>query len=275
MSVNQLVRNSIECINSHIMITGVIWSGKRRIKKDKEKFYKKKKCNHKKVHVIANGPSLNDTLPQIGDDDVITVNYSLRDERIQKLTPKIHVLIDAAFAQDVNYLSQLNDLMKQNIVGEIVVSQEIKKSWCRNFGNVSNLSVINTTAYLDEYKTKRDKKNYENNFLVPHIQTVTIGAVYIAIQEGYSDIYLHGCDMTWIKDLIVRDDNVVCQVDNHFYNTNKSNIVTKFSMLEWTRAYYNAIFGFCQLKHYADDEGVNIYNMSRNSMLDMFEKKWN
>lgn len=274
MSVNQIVRNFIERFNTHIMITGVIWSGKRRIKKDKEKFYKKKKCNHKKVHVIANGPSLNDTLSQIGDhDDVITVNYSLKEERIQKLHPKIHVLIDSGFAEDVNYLYQVNDLKRQKIVGKIVMSQEVKKAWVRNIDDVSNISVINTAAYLDEYKSNREKKYYENNYLAPYIQTVAVAAVYIAVQEGYSDIYLHGCDMTWIKDLIVRDDNIVCQVDNHFYDIKKENIISAFSMLEWAGAFHNAILGFCQLKRYADDEGVNIYNMSKSSMLDMFEKK--
>ena len=274
MSVNHLVRTIIERLNSRIMISGIIWSGKRRIKKENNEFYKKKKCNHKKVHVVASGPTVNDTLSQIGEsDDVITVNSSLKDKRIARLRPKIHVLIDSGFTEDIDYLYQLNDYKKRNIVGKVVVTQEIKKAWIRNIGDTSNLFVINTAAYLDEYRSGRDKKYYENNYLTPVIQTVTIAAVYLAIQEGYSDIYLHGCDLTWINDLIVRDDNIVCQVDYHFYDAEKTSSISSLSMLEWADAFYNAIFGFWQLKHYADDEGVNIYNMSKSSMLDMFERK--
>ena len=125
------------------------------------------------------------------------------------------------------------------------------------------------------YNTKRDRKAFERNIFTPILQTVPIAALYIAIQDGYTEILLHGNDFDYFKYMMVDDQCHLLLIDNHFYESRKRDLTkeTASDIEAEVASLLRALRGYKQVQAYAKDQGVTIYNVSMNSMLDMFEKK--
>lgn len=242
--------------------------------------YVKKTSQNKKVHVIANGPSANETIPYIKKgEDVIVVNYALREEKIRQLTPKKIVLLDPAYANQgygVNYLGEVYNCIKDGVVENAVMSVEIYKQWEKKYP-IKQVEVLNARSKNKQYiyNTKRDKKAFERNIFTPILQTVPIAALYIAIQDGYTEILLHGNDFDYFKYMMVDDQCHLLLIDNHFYESRKRDLTkeTASDIEAEVASLLRALRGYKQVQAYSKDQGVTIYNVSMNSMLDMFEKK--
>lgn len=249
-------------------------------KNDAYRYYKKNIINHgmytkdktekNRVHVLVNGPSLNKTISIIGDgEDVITVNEAFRDSKIKALKPKFHVLIDPEYAADVDALKEIKDCLDNGIINTLVINPCIYCAWRKLYSD-QNVRVVNQVSTEEPYLSCRDKKNYERNLMTPYFQTVAIAAIYIGIQEGYSEILLHGNDFDFIHNLIVDKNNQLFLRDTHFYETTMLRM--PYDLETFLEAYIKMLKGYNQVAQYAIDEGVKIKNMCPESLLYMFEK---
>lgn len=264
----------IEIINSMIDYKASLHEG-RAIVKDYSIDFQKPQSDLGAIHVLTNGPSLSHTIKYLnGTEDVMTVNFSLRDEKIRALKPKYHVLIDETFASvHIDYLNEMASYISDGVVGKLYLSSAVFDAWKRTYPT-KDVRVINTVSTGLEYNSKRDYSNYLNNYLSPSAQTVSIMALYIAVLEGYRTIYLHGNDFTWMKDLYVGIDNIVCDNNQHFYSeSNKRGI--SIPMIKWARCFYNAYIGYNQIASFSLDSGARIINLCPSSMVDVFEKRTN
>lgn len=242
------------------------------------KLYKKKNVKKQKVHVIANGPSANETIPYIKPgEDVIVVNYALREKKIRQLQPKIIVIVDPAYAQQefaIKYLDEIYMYLNDGVVERVAMNTIIYQKWKEKYP-IDKVEVINSRSISDKYNTVKDQIAYEKNIYAPMFQTVPIAALYVAIQEGYKEIILHGNDFNYMSKIMVDERCHLCLLDQHYYGEKRRDLTAEAKMdfeVELA-ADLRAIRGYKQVRAYAEDEGVTIYNVSMNSMLDMFEKK--
>lgn len=243
----------------------------------KSTFLKTDICNGK-VHVLANGSSLNETLSYIdANDAVISVNWALNDERIKQLKPFCHVMLDPRFADqpdEMKYLLYVWECKKLGIIKNIVINSMIYATWIELTGD-DNVIVLNQTSYSDEYNSKRDKYNYEKNNIAPKCQTVMIGALYSAIQFGYDTVFLHGNDFDWIVNTYVDENCHFYLKDKHFYSVKYRDLTEEYggTFEMELESELLAMKGYKAISEYAKDENVKIFNVSLKSMIDVFEKK--
>lgn len=225
-----------------------------------------------RVHILANGPSLNETISAIKENDhVYTVNYALNYEKIRLLRPKQHFIIDTGI--DKAYLGVLKKCIDENIIETLVMGPGIYEYWKRLYSD-DGVVVINDQCWNEPYNSRRDKENYKNNVLSPVFQTVVIAAIYGAVQNNYKEIYLHGNDFSFLSDVSVNINNHLISASSHFYSSETYDYTEGmgWNLTDWLEKVLLMLKGYQQVKDYAEDMGAKIYNLSKNSMLDIFEK---
>lgn len=227
-----------------------------------------------RIHILANGPSLNETISFIKEnDDVYTVNYALNDEKIRSLIPKQHFIICDNMGLDKEYLGLLKECIDEKTIETLVMSPSIYEYW-KNLYSDDGVKVINDQRWNEPYNSKRDKDNYKNNILSPMFQTVVIAAIYGAVQNNYKEIYLHGNDFSFLSDVSVNMNNHLISASSHFYDSEAVDYTDTmgWNLTDWLEKVLLMLKGYQQVKDYAEDMGAKIYNLSKKSMLDIFEK---
>lgn len=105
---------------------------------------------------------------------------------------------------------------------------------------------------------------------VPHIQSVTVMALLVALYMGFQDVYLLGCDHDWILHL---------NTSSHFYEEKEHKLV-QAGYDEWFDTDFSA---YCQdyvdlwgqyrgLRSIAQREGKRIVNTTAGGLLDVFPR---
>lgn len=220
------------------------------------------------IHVVMNGPSLVDSKKYIKElgGDIMMCNGAPCTDDFAELMPQYVCFADALFGCETEKIAQdVSKALKQNeFSGKVIISASVNPKMFKDY----DLSIVNDyPAFVEDIQ----KKSYllKKNIICPPFRTVAIMALYIAIQLGYSTIYLHGTDMNMIKSLYVDENNECYYWDEHFYNNEKKKIKNVYSRI---LQYYTSWQGFMMLKKYSDTVGVKIMNMSNISLVDIFDR---
>ena len=138
--------------------------------------------------------------------------------------------------------------------------------------NIRSVFATEQIVGMDAYSPKL----LEQNLISPYFINVGIMALYVGIQLGYKRIVLYGADLSMFKALSVNEKLEIEQGSTHFYNDQKLNLTRIFrrgyDMTYEMRTWYETFSQFKLLSKYAEHENVKILNMSKESMLDCFEK---
>lgn len=249
-----------------------------------------------KLVVIGNGPSLNDTLKDLKDkikeNDCIAVNHFCETECYIQIKPKYYLLADPAYWGDVKTYA---DWLKAKITRftETIIAQT---SWDINLIIPSSayhsqfVKRVSTNPYIHifyynsiNYNHSTQLSKYElwdSNSIAPPAQTVLNTAVWLGIFLRYKKIYLIGADTTWLEELEVdQETNELYFVDTHFYDKKRKPIYSDVEgkipqkLHEQLDCISRAFSQYWELKGYADYVGVNVYNASKYSLIDAFERK--
>jgi len=248
--------------------------------------------------ILANGPSLADSLADpdtrefIAKRFIITVNNSMLTPEFFELKPSLHVMIDPSYwlgnidASRAEGFRMFKDRLKR-------VDWPLKIFLPRAAEKHSALSGSEANEYLSfKYfnagsvpeKIQGRKTRfllYKANIKMPNAQNVLVACIYIAINAGCKKICLFGADHSWHEDIHVTDENLVCARDKHFYSENESltplwrNLTCNsdvLSMAELFRDFTRTFQSYQELEEYAQYMGAKIYNMSKKSYIDAFER---
>jgi hypothetical protein len=116
---------------------------------------------------------------------------------------------------------------------------------------------------------------------MPIPMSVSVPVIMNAINSGYANINLYGYDQDWIHNVVVDENNQVCLYDTHFYNEKgklrpwKKNENETFRMYELLQTQTDLFKTYWFIKEYVDFLGnVKITNMSPNSLIDAFDRKY-
>ena len=238
--------------------------------------------NAEKCTILANGPSLKAAFEngEVFTDccDIACVNSFCESEYFWKIKPALYFLIDGEFFNPtIERCVKQVDRLKSALAKVDWPMTLIISTSSGNRGVLEGLTNpmikvvrINTTT-VNGYKWFRHNA-YDLYLGMPICQTVTNMAICFAIQLKYKNIYLYGADHGWTKDLRVDDDNVCCYGDRHVFNTALTVIKLDYSIVTLLRNYANMFESHWLLKDYADSVGVKIWNCTRGSFIDAYER---
>ncbi len=244
----------------------------------------------KKCVILGNGPSLAHSLIEyasiLNKYQLIAVNsFALTDE-YTVLKPSYYVLHDPAFWTTEHDLPErVFNAIKLKTEWPIIIyiPSKAKKSKAIHKLTADNIQIVfyNYTVYkgfknLGHYFFKR-------NLAMPQSQNVMVACLFLAINAGFRDIYILGADHTWHENLVVDDNNILCLKDVHFYDKGAEiklkpfrkglNVEETFRVSEIFEVWSKVFRGYETIAVYAKLKGANIYNSSKISFIDSFERR--
>ncbi len=245
------------------------------------------------ICVLGNGPSLNGSLKDhrsfLSDKDVMCVNSFVVSNEFSLIKPKYYVILDPVFFIDdvneklirmrSNIFQQLNKKTTWKIY--LFIPIKFKRFFNINIINNVNIKIIYFRTTPISGFDLISHSLYRCNLGMPRAQNVLVAAIYISVNLMYENIFLFGADHSWLNDIIVNDDNVVCIRENHFYDNDVDKYVPLekgnkkgdiFKMHEILGAFSLMFEGYFDLQRYADREKVMIYNASSKTYIDSFER---
>ncbi|WP_430406607.1 hypothetical protein [Fluviicola sp.] len=123
---------------------------------------------------------------------------------------------------------------------------------------------------------------YNWNLATPQSQTVLVYTLFFAMKIGAERIFLFGAENNWHANVKVNKENYLIISDLHLYEEKKehterilkdssdpSKRITMTSLLESCLKVFK---GYEVLSKYARTKHIQIYNCSKNSLLDSFER---
>ncbi|HEY5590811.1 MAG TPA: hypothetical protein VIK55_07305 [Paludibacter sp.] len=249
---------------------------------------------HLECYILGNGPSLKENilndLELLKSKDLFVVNDFAKSRYFEILKPKFYVLLDPCYWSKIAYkeisdnctsvLNTINDKTEWPIF-LIVPIDAYKTNKFQNIfkGNI-NITIVNYNSTPINGFQWFNFFIFKNNLGIPTVNNVLGACIYIAINMQYNEINILGADHSWTKDLVVNDKNQVCFEDSHFYDeTNHNSMPIRdmygeyYTMHQLIRDFALMFEGYHILKKYSKFMNVNIYNRSKISFIDAFERK--
>ena len=243
------------------------------------------------VYLLCNGPSLKndmETIKKLKGVDFIVVNFMANDSLFWEIKPQYYTLMDPLFftnRRENRYMERLEVLFDSfnRIDWEMIIFLPIQyeKSF-REFSKINNpkikIMVLNT---FSSYVASDNVRHfcYRKGYAMPNAQTVAIESIFAMLNMGYSTIYLYGVDHTFLEGLKVNDKNELVHVYQHFYENEPKIIpVTDAfgyhnSLTKELQTIVNIFASHEQCRKYADHLGANIYNLTKGSQIDSYERR--
>lgn len=253
----------------------------------------KKKKQEKACVILGNGPSLNKLIKEQSDflknKDLVSVNLFPNTPLFSELKPKIHVISAPDFWRydskplyfEMRKTHFESMAKKTDWPLEFYTPAPSRKfpEWKEMVQNNKNISAKYYNYTPVEGLSCFSHWAYRNNLGMPRPHNVLVPAIMIAINLGYSEIYLWGADHSWLP-LISVDDNNHALIDNkHFYDEGSSKPEqmnkpgSEYRKLhEILKKLMYSFESYFVIKKYAERQGAKIINGTPNSYIDAFER---
>ncbi len=262
-------------------------------------FSKKISASNKKEGciVFANGPDLKDTLNDektlsfIQNKKKFCTNNFPATEYFYKLKPEFIVFMDPFFWAKDLYEEKRNSYQKiyENLMQTdwqiTIFMPKAAQNW--NFFidlpmKNENIDIIYVNASENKYKGKTEFREYALNLAMPNVLNVTISALFLGINLGFEKIHLYGANHSNITDIKV-EENILYEIKKYFYEDKMyENLTPCYStpdrkktktISEFLYDWYLTFSAYEKLEEYSKYMGAKIYNLSKNSFIDAFERK--
>ncbi len=247
---------------------------------------------HKNCLILGNGPSLtkllDDGFDKIKDKDIVAVNFFWKSDYFAEIKPRFY-LINSLNYWNSDFTDYNADGRKQTFkqIAKIVdwkmyllipAFARRKKAWKKELNANKNIKII----YFNQTPIEGFKW-FRNLFLhlnwgMPRPHNVLIPSIKNMIDFNYSEIYIAGADHNWLSEVKVTDDNVVLLKQIHFYDK-KNDLNTMPDGRNGVKPLHDVLLkfaysfrGYHDLKQYAVSKEINVYNVTKGSFIDAFEK---
>jgi len=244
--------------------------------------------------ILANGPSLNKNINSLDvckNRDFFAVNFFALSEHFFRLKPCCYVFADSAFWDKEENMHPETILQRKELFQRLCqvdweltifipgkgANSLIIKDLLKINHHIKAISYNTVSFYgFDSIRTW----TYKQNLCMPLSQNVLIAALYIAINIGYRNIEIYGGDFSWTKSIRVDENNIVCQIDSHFYDKEKVSLSPvlayvgePYRMHQYLSDLAKMFEGCWQVKYYSDIIGAKIVNKNKESFIDAFTKE--
>lgn len=233
------------------------------------------------IHILCTGPSLKQDLLELMSDklfmeeDKICVNYFFHDEVIRELKPAIYCLADPVLfkATHIGIFNEINTLVDWNMKLVIpLYGNEIIKTVKSMLTN-THITLVTISALLYNGFEKNRYKSWKTGHSVPSFVNISVMASYIALNMGYSNIYLYGVEHTFFENMGVDDENRLFLTDSHFYSSEKRYVLRNgqhWHIKDWLYDKYLTFLEHERIREYADYLGGTVVNCTKNSLIDAY-----
>lgn len=254
------------------------------------------KSKNKDIIILANGPSLKNTIKEIVNNleeyknaTFFAINDFATANEYKTIRPSLYALSDSKYFIDTIYKEKCENtlrLIDKNTEWPLCLYVPYKyyKSFlakkCIKNPLIKIIPFHSVRFWgLNKIRMYVYKKGWGNG----EFGTVVINAIYIAIVLGYKELYLYGIDHNFFDGLHVTNENVLCYMDTHFYDDKKVNlkpmishhngIVEPFTMQDFLVEKLDVFTGHFIMNEFAKYMGCKIYNSTLNSMVDTYTRK--
>jgi len=251
--------------------------------------------NKKDILILGNGPSLKDTIQNVDlssmNIDIVCVNEFALSDSFEKLKPRFYIFMDPVYW--TKKLGDDNlDLIESNYTNIskkvdwplILILPTAAKKW-NHFMNLPNDNPNITIKYVNTWNINGFKKFkfklYKMGIASPQIQNVLVMATFLCINAKYESIFIVGADHSWHQQIFVDENNRLFWKNSHFYDKSKVNLspiycnaeqTQIFKMHEIMAALSRMFEGYHILEEYSIYMRVKVYNASKESFIDAFER---
>jgi hypothetical protein len=251
-------------------------------------------CVSKKLIVLGNGPSIaidienlktNDTFKNA---DALAVNYFCQHKLFIEIQPKYYVLSDGIFFDEQSIIkdkvNSMYESMNKNVSWTMFLYVHYyawkKIDWKTKITN-DNIKII--PFHSRKYSGNEIFKNwiFDKGICNCEYNTVIIQSEYIGLHLGYKELFLYGVDHNFFDSLYIDENNQVCNIISHFYDAKPilkpitrsySGKETMYTMYEYLKGRTLIFYGHEVMKKYADHCQARIYNCTKNSLIDAYER---
>lgn len=251
------------------------------------------KTNSDRIIILGNGPSLKEDLDSnienIKNNELICVNHFANSNYYEVLKPRHYVAIAYdLFMDDVlPHFIEASNILFENIANKtfwdmyFYVPHIAKKHkrWQNIILKNKNISIIyiNLTP-VEGFKCFRHFL-YNNLLGMPRPHNVMIPSIFIALNLKVKEIALLGVDHSWLKEIHVDDNNNVLFFNKHFYdNQNSAKGFDRYGkeflkLHEILITLSRAFESYHILNEFSKSKKINIFNCTKGSYIDAFERK--
>lgn len=154
----------------------------------------------RRCFVIAHGPSLRSMdLSPLAKEHVLTVNSFHDYQEYRDIVPVCHTMIDPFFFTKEHYLPSLRGISAARFPGtKLFFPLQYRPIVERELDAQKGLDI----HYLVQGGNVETNSNIDLSGVVPGLQTVPIAALMIALHLGFSRVYLIGCDLDFLNDVV-------------------------------------------------------------------------
>jgi len=254
-------------------------------------------CSSKRLVLLANGPSLSETLKNwknneiVKNADILVVNYFCLDDTFFEIYPKYYVLSDPDFfsnnppVQFKEKIDSMYETLNKKVTWSIFLYIQYyawkRINWKEKISN-KNITVI--PFHSLRYNGIESLRNW---FFIHGLGngnygTVILNGEYIGLTLGYKELYLYGVDHNFFDNLCVDENNRLCNVTTHFYD-NKMELKqlnhfwygyeSFFTVSGYLREKASVFEGHEIMQKYAEYCSATIYNCTKNSLIDAYKRR--
>lgn len=234
----------------------------------------KDKYKDKRCFILGCGPSVNgQDLSKLAGEFCISVSNFFVHKDFKRIKPAYHV-----FAQSHEPITEedmvvwLKDAEKHMPSGQEIVMSAVDKDIVDKNALLEDQGVY---YYIADQRSGRGIKRIDFTKKTPFVKTIVHQAIYLALYSGAKEIYLLGCDHSWIMHP---------GQGQHFYNENQ-NILAKtierekrnlrgaeMNMEGQFLSYLLLWETYKKIRNLAQKHDVKIWNATPGSLLDIFPK---
>ena len=251
------------------------------IQQNKE-FYRKHEGE--RCFILGNGPSLNNfEFDLLANENVFTVNRLMLHPDFPKLHSNYHMwmdpygLVEADFSDSKIVCNVLDDFKKLKDAGDpylflpAYVEENIKKTGLDKHLKIRYVVDSGSNAIRNEYLITDMARGISGAINVVQF-TITL-----AIYMGFKEIYLLGCDATFLQPVI---DNLLNLKESklHAYNDTKEDIVSNIDqylnsgLTPHLSTFADYMNGFGYIARYCKKHGIILVNLTPTTLINSIEK---
>ncbi|MFD1629055.1 6-hydroxymethylpterin diphosphokinase MptE-like protein [Pseudopedobacter beijingensis] len=244
----------------------------------------------KECIILGNGPSLADSLAEyasiLRQYQLIAVNSFALTKEYELLKPDYYVMHDPGLWISENELSSKiykAITEKTNWPLTLLFPVQAKKSNAIRDLESEKVKIIFYNYTI--FKGFKNLKHYffKKNLAMPQSQNVLVACLFLALNMGTQTIYILGSDHTWHENISVNDQNILCVKDVHYYDEGVEinlrpfkkglHLDETFKVSEIFEAWTKVFKGYETINEYAETLNAKVYNASKISFIDAFERR--
>ena len=253
-------------------------------------------CPSRRVAILGNGPSLGEQLPCLIErreweqTDVMAVNFFALGEEFLVLRPKYYVISDPMFFRRAgrserveNLYCALAEKVKWPMTLYVQYYNPERFDYVEAIGHNPMIRIVPFHTTVFHGFRSVEFWCYRRGLGSGNFGTVVQNGEFIAMLLGYRTIDLYGVDHTLLEGLTVDDENRLCRVQSHYYDSapkpptpiyvNATQPPRPYTMSSYLAETAELFRGHEVLRDYAEAQGVRILNRTRGSMIDAYERE--